>query len=399
MHPARSPRPKRFVTAGLFTGLVSAAIVGQAESGFTVRLDLVDGSSRRGTLVRIDADAVTLAAVAGERETAVPIAQVRRLGRDVAAAEPPRALVALTDGGTIAADAFAWSGAAARVELGSRHAEIPIGLVRHVVWREPGATAPPAWLAAVPERLESDLVVVGSGTGFECVPCAIESVTADSVTVVLDGETIPVKRSKVLGLVWLREAVAARGAKLSIPGGSLRSGRVEWTTDGLVLDGPMRLPADWLVGIDFAAGRTTRLADLLAEKTNVEPLAPGLAAEAGLAAFFAPRILRSAGADGPADLLLRPRTVAVWRVPPASRRFRASLAAAAWAAPSGCSAVAVALDGREVARALVGAGAGPSAPTFDVDVSEARRLTLTIEFATEGDVGCPVRLGDPVFEQ
>jgi hypothetical protein len=32
-------------------------------------------------------------------------------------------------------------------------------------------------------------------------------------------------------------------------------------------------------------------------------------------------------------------------------------------------------------------------------VSDARRLTLAIEFAAEGDVGCPVRLGDPAFEQ
>jgi hypothetical protein len=397
MQSPRPPRPARtLATAALVA--VCAAVAARA-ADVTVSLDLIDGSTRRGLLDRIDADSVALRAPADGGADTVPVATVRRLSCAADPAVPRRVVVALADGGGLEVDDFTWQGDTATVTREGARGTLPIGLVRQVAWREAGAAATPEWLAALPERLESDLVVVGTGEGFECVACAIEKVAADTVTVVLDGETIPVKRSKVLGLVWLREAVAARGAKLSIPGGSLRSGRVEWTTDGLVLDGPMRLPADWLVGIDFAAGRTTRLADLLAEKTNVEPLAPGLAAEAGLAAFFAPRILRSAGADGPADLLLRPRTVAVWRVPPASRRFRASLAAAAWAAPSGCSAVAVALDGREVARALVGAGAGPSAPTFDVDVSEARRLTLTIEFATEGDVGCPVRLGDPVFEQ
>lgn len=396
MHPARSAR---LTSAALVAGLVSAAIGGQPDPGCDVRLDLVDGTTRRGALARIDAAAVVLAAEAGERETAVPAAQVRRLTREAAAAEPARTLVALADGGAIAADDFAWVGTSATLELDAQRAEIPIGRVRFVAWRRPGATEPPAWLAAVPERLESDLVVVGAETDFECVACAIESVTAEFVTVVLDGETIPVKRSKVLGLVWLREPAAARGATVAVPGGSLRSSRVEWTPAGLVLDGGMRLPAAWLGGVDFAAGRTTKLADVATEKIEIEPLAPGLDAEGGLAAFFAPRVLRPAGAEGPADVLLRPRTVAVWRVPPASRRFRAAVAAAAWDSPAGRSAVVVALDGREVARTLVGAGTGPSAPVFDLDVSEARRLTLTIEFGAAGDVGCPVRLGDPVFEQ
>ena len=85
--------------------------------------------------------------------------------------------------------------------------------------------------------------------------------------------------------------------------------------------------------------------------------------------------------------------------PPGVAAARAAVAAAAWGVPAGCSAVTVSLDGREVARTRIGAGAPASAPPLDVDVSDARRLTLAIEFAAEGDVGCPVRLGDPAFEQ
>jgi hypothetical protein len=73
------------------------------------------------------------------------------------------------------------------------------------------------------------------------VECAITGVSADTVTVVLEEETIPVKRSKVLGLQWLREdtsaaAGAAGRAVVSVAGGGLRASRVEWSADAFVID-------------------------------------------------------------------------------------------------------------------------------------------------------------------
>jgi hypothetical protein len=396
MQSPRPPRPARtLATAALVA--VCAAVAARA-ADVTVSLDLIDGSTRRGLLDRIDADSVALRAPADGGADTVPVATVRRLSCAADPAVPRRVVVALADGGGLEVDDFTWQGDTATVTREGARGTLPIGLVRQVAWREAGAAATPEWLAALPERLESDLVVVGTGEGFECVACAIEKVAADTVTVVLDGETIPVRREKIRGLVWLREPVAARGAKVTAAGGTLRAGRVEWSAGGLVLDGAVRLPAEWLAGIDYAAGRTTRLADLAAERSDVEPGLGDLAAHPALATFFGPRTLRPDDADGPADILLRPRTVSVWRVPAGSRRFRADLAAAAWGTPESRSTVAVALDGREVARTEVGAGA-PAAPALDLDVSAARRLTLSIDFVAEGDVGCPVRLGDPVFEQ
>lgn len=395
MHHSGGPAPCLTMAAALVGLVVSAA----PAADVVVDLDLVDGTTRRGSLVRVDEDAVTLRQPETEGQTAVPTATVRRLACVGGPAAPAPVLVTLADGGTIRADDFSWQDRTAVVVRDGLRGEIPIARVRHVAWRQPGTPEPPEWLATIPDRLDSDLVVVGSNAGHECVACAIESVAGETVTVVLDGERIPVKRAKVLGLVWLREPAVPRGAKVAVAGGGLRAERVAWSADGLVLDGAVRLPAGWLEGIDFAAGRTTKLADVSAERTDVAAAAIGIEGHPALAAFYAPRILRPTGADGPADLLLRPRTVAVWRVPAGSRRFRAAVAAAAWGVPAGCSAVTVSLDGREVARTRIGAGAPPSAPPLDVDVSDARRLTLAIEFAAEGDVGCPVRLGDPAFEQ
>jgi hypothetical protein len=86
------------------------------------------------------------------------------------------------------------------------------------------------------------------------------------VTVLLDEEKIPVKRSKVIGLEWLREAKGVEGRSgpgrlvVDLRGGRLQADRVVWSADGLVVDGVMRLPADTFAGVDFAAGRRMSLA-------------------------------------------------------------------------------------------------------------------------------------------
>jgi hypothetical protein len=199
---------------------MAAALVGLVVSAapaadVVVDLDLVDGTTRRGSLVRVDEDAVTLRQPETEGQTAVPTATVRRLACVGGPAAPAPVLVTLADGGTIRADDFSWQDRTAVVVRDGLRGEIPIARVRHVAWRQPGTPEPPEWLATIPDRLDSDLVVVGSNAGHECVACAIESVAGETVTVVLDGERIPVKRAKVLGLVWLREPAVPRGAKVA----------------------------------------------------------------------------------------------------------------------------------------------------------------------------------------
>ena len=80
---------------------------------------------------------------------------------------------------------------------------MPVARVREVQFVGAGTAPRGAWLEAVPDGVTSDLVVVGKADGFEFVECAITAVSAETVTVILDEETIPVRRSKVVGLRWL----------------------------------------------------------------------------------------------------------------------------------------------------------------------------------------------------
>ena len=157
----------------------------------------------------------------------------------------------------------------------------------------------------------------------------------------------------------------------------------------------------------------------------------------GLAAFFGPRFVagsRTAGAaDGPtgADLVMRPRSEAVWRLPPHGRRFKARVAAAAGPQAAGSADVVVLVDEREVFRRRLdgpgapaapggepaATGAGPGGPgaqdpppgrdgvpaesprSIDVAVADGRRLTIRVDFVAGGGLGCPVRFIEPRCER
>jgi ribosomal protein L13E len=305
------------------------------------------------------------------------------------------------DGLTIEGEDFLWGDGTAAILRGGQRLMLPCERVRVVEWspRPTAAAAPPAWLAAVPAAPTADLVAVSQGEGFELVECAITGVSPDVVTVMLDGDRIPVKRSKVLGLVWARPVKQAVGMRVAIAGGSLAADTVEWRAGELVLDGQVHVPGGWLESIDFAAGRTVRLCDLPLEKSGVEPFFGGLTAVEGLAAFFAPRVVtRDNDREGEIAArawLLRPRTEATWRVPPGSRRFRATAIRRAAAASPAAVVVSVrADDGPAWQRGLTAA----DEVTIDLDVETARRLTITVDFAA-GGMGCPVRFDHAVFEK
>jgi len=391
-------RPRPAAWAMLCWTVVAAATFA-AGSDVHVRVEGGFGTPREGTLRSIDRDAVELV-VEGEPQR-LPLADVRTLTAVVAAAGRPGAPPAVEvvgDGGlALAGDDLRWEDGRATIVRGDAPIEVPIERVRRAVWRP--ATGGPAavadWLEAVPAEPSADLVAVSRPEGFELVECAIIAISPAAVTVMLDGERIPVNRGKVLGLVWVRppaKAVAASGmTQVSIDGGTLGAATVEWRDGGLVLDGAVRVPGELLRSIDFAAGRTVALVAVEPEATSGEPFFGGLTAIEGLAAFFAPRIVTPD--DAPPAWLMRPRSTATWRVPEGSRRFRARAVRMA-AASAAVIVTARADDGPEWRQRLDGAGATP----IEIDVNDARRLTIGVEFA-DGGVGIPVRFDDAGFEK
>lgn len=363
-----------------------------------VRVDLADGTVDTGRLAGISATAVDLAGE-GNAPRSLPLDRVRTLARSDAGGDvgPGQVRLTLTDGTLASGAEFSWQGATATLATSTGNIELPLGRIRSVEWLAEGRGA---WVESVPEGTTSDLVVIGKPDGFEFVECAISAIGPDTVTVVLDEETIPVKRAKVIGLRWMRaDAGAAIGRTVvDVVGGSLRADSVAWTDAGLVLDAAdaerkVLLPAGALVRVDFAAGRTTRLAAVAPDQLDVEPFFGALGSIEGLSRYFVPRPVPAAGDRASPGLVIRPRTVAVWRIPSGGRRFRTRLASAADAGPA---TVTISVDDRRVFEQVV---SGQEATPVELDLGGGRRLGVTVDFGPAGALAGAVRLEEPVIEQ
>lgn len=403
--PARSAAGRPIVPV-LVLVLAGAALAAAADLGPQVTLERVTDAPLTGTLLALDARTARLE-LDGRAES-VAVDTIRRVVRVAPNGVPDAAVgITLTDGSRLTGDDVTWSGETATLVRGDGRATLPGDRVRMVSWSAPAAGAPP-WLDLLPEPLDSDVVVVTAGESFECVPCAITGVAADTVTVLLDGETIPVRREKIAGLRWLRGDAAAGGIGVAVTGGTLAATQVAWSADGLVIDDAVRLPAGWLLAVDYAAGRTVSLVDVAPERVEVEPFFAGLMRVDGLGAFFSPRPVAGDARTGtPAGIIVRPRTRAVWRVPPDARRFRAVVLPAPGAAGDTSAEpgmVAISVDGTEVLREPVGSReAGAAEPSAGrpvvIDLSAARRLEIVVDFPRTGAMGGPVLVGTPVFEK
>ena len=385
---------------GVWCWAVAANATVMAHAEMPVRVEAAAGTVV-GVLRSIDRETVELL-VDGEPER-LPLRDVRTLtagGESAAGAEPLAAVEVVGDRGlVIRGDDLRCEDGRATILRGAATIELPIARVRRASWPPPAAAdaaEASAWQESVPAEPASDLVAVLRAEGVELVECAITAIAAQTVTVTLDGEAIPVNRGKVLGLVWVRPPAAATAAsgmtQVAIAGGTLGATTVEWRDGVLVLDGEIRMPGELLRSIDFAAGRTVALTAVEPERSGSEPFFGGLAAIDGLATFFAPRIVTPDG--GRPVWLMRPRSTATWRVPEGSRRFRARVVRMA-AAPSPAVVVtARADDGSEWRQRLE----GDTPASLDMPVADARRLTLGVDFA-EGGVGVPVRFDDAGFEK
>jgi len=171
--------------------LAGGSLVGaEARSSYLVRLERSAGEPVRGDLLSIAADTIEIL-IDGEPRS-FPVAEVRRVVREEALPERPQPVRVVTrDGSHLAGDDFLQTADRCLIGGEAGPIEIPAERIARVAWlgeREPE----PTWLEAVPAEPAADLVVVRREDGHTFVECAVSGVDDDTVTVVLDGETIPV---------------------------------------------------------------------------------------------------------------------------------------------------------------------------------------------------------------
>lgn len=408
MHPTPSSAARAAACGWIGIAIVTA--MGHANGDpplqtgtISVVLETAAGGMQHGTLAAVDADRIRLQTASGDRD--FTIADVRTVANTGTTRQEPLGVRLIgAEGWHLSGTDVAWSGTTVQLAHPAGPITVPVTKVRTIIWdRSPAgdvAAKDPAWLDSLPEELDSDVVVVAKGDGVQFVTCAIVDISAASVTVTLDGETIPVKRERVVGIHWLRERAAPGRIAVRVAGGSIGASRISWSPQALVVD-EIEMPAAMLEAIDYSAGRTVRLATLPTERLVVEPFFGSLAEIPGLADFFRPHVPMVRDAAPGRDLVIRPRTAAVWRIPDGSRSFSARVSGNAPESRGG-SVVVIAVDDTEVFRgpvdhATAGGAHGTALGPFPLE--GARRLSITVDYGDAGPAGGVVVLQDPVFER
>lgn len=245
----------------------------------------------------------------------------------------------------------------------------------------------------------------------EVLTGTIKTVTAEQVEFTWEGETIPVKRSKIAAIGFFQKESGATTPPLCVV--SLASGaqfvaqQVELkdnvlqilTAGGLTIE----VPAADLVAADYSLGKLTYLSDVRPLKSDWTPLVEPPAAAESLKDFGKPRMnisftgsplaLTWPGKNGTSNRLqtydkgiaARSRTELEYRLPKGMRRFVAIAGIDPDTASQGHVELRIEADGVSLFDQEI---VGTAAPVeIDADVTGKQKLRIFVDYGENLDLG------------
>jgi hypothetical protein len=355
----------------------------------------LDGQTLVGPLVEIAADRLTIDAAGGRKS--LEIGQlVSAVSRQKPAAPRPAAglVVGLTDGSTIVAERYLVQAARAKIGLADGQTlEAPTNIVRTVQFQHPSAALAAEWSRLAAGAADGDLLVVRREDSLDYHKGVLHDVTDDSVRFELDGEVLPVKRSKIFGIAYRHGVPAGRPeaiCRITDANGSQwaahqlgMTGKLQWTTPaGLTAAQPL----DKIVAIDFSAGKIVYLSELKPEDVRWTPYFGPRKPLAAEEQFYAPRFDRNvdggplvlAGASYRKGLALHGHTELMYRLPGSFGHFRAVAGIDDAVRPGGKTRLVVRGDDKILLDAVILGDEPPR--NIDLELASVRRLTIVVDF-------------------
>lgn len=378
-----------------------------------VELRTVGGQSVKGALLELDAQHSAIRTSAGRTQWELrDLAAILVLGPSDRPSAAPAVSVEMVDGTKLAAETFTAEKGRANVKVaGGDVVELSGEDIRWVRFAPPTDAIAAQWSKIIEGDNVGDLLVVKRDEGIDYHRGVLHGVTGETVEFEMEGERLPVRRSKVYGLVYHHPA----GRELAEPIGSLqdRTGsvwtlrtvalkddQIEWTT---ALGVKQKRPLAAVTRLDFSHGKVVYLSDLEPDSVQWVPYF-GMGKEIpSRIAWCAPhkdRNLQSGplqidGRRYAKGLALHSRTEMVFRLAAPYRRFVASVGIDDTARPRGSVRLVIRGDDRILFDAEV-AGMDPVKPV-ELDMTGVRRLTILADFGEDLDIGdyldlCEARL-------
>lgn len=378
-----------------------------------VELRTVGGQSAKGTLLALDTQHAAIQTTAGRSQWEFEdLAAILVPGPSSGPSAAPAVSVEMVDGTKLAAETFTAEKGLAKVKVaGGDVVELSSDDIRWVRLAPPTDAVAAQWSRILGRATAGDLLVVRRDEGIDYHRGVLHGVTGETVEFELEGERLPVRRSKAYGLVYhhpagrgLPEPIGflqdRTGSVWTLRTVALKGDQIEWTT---VLGVRQKRPLSAVARLDFSRGKVVYLSDLEPDSVQWVPYF-GMGKELpSRIAWCTPRKDRNLQ-SGPLQidgrrytkgLALHSRTEMVFRLAAPYRRFVASVGIDDTARPRGSVRLVIRGDDRVLFDAEV-AGTDPVKPV-ELDVTGVRRLTILADFGDDLDVGdhldlCEARL-------
>jgi hypothetical protein len=386
---ARGGMIRAFVTAAV---LVAAVPAWSQPTSPTVRLETVNGESpTRGTLVSANAERIQFAAgdpILPDDLRSIAFGEVKS---GATALSGP--VVHLAGGGRISVrDAMLVDDACQATLSDGRSVKLSLQDVTAIRWSQ---TADAVWAAALAKpSQEHDLVIVRAEPQSTSIRAFVESISADSIEFDWDKQTRTLARSQVLGVVFARSEgdvpMIRKYVVNTIDGSSIPAMELRLSENGamyvcsLSKETRVDVPVSAMQSIDVHSARITYLSDLQ----------PAVVAERALVAF--PRSwqadrnvlgepLRAGTQTFEKGIGVQSGSSLTFELKEPADEFVAVLAVDPPGGSGGDCDFVILAEGREVARKSVHGG-DPPVP-IRIDISDARRLELRVEYGRNLDFG------------
>jgi hypothetical protein len=235
-----------------------------------VEVSTIEGARHSGTLISAAADSWTIEADGKSVKVALAgILEARLESKSVATAVFPHETI-LVDGSRIGTSSVVLSGQMLTITASATNSiELPRSAIGNVRLAESPSSVDDQWAALLERERREDWLVIRKQDKLDFVPGVVSEITDQHVSLLLDGETVPVPRAKVFGVI-LRQRQAdnekSSGIVELVSGDRLAVRAVTSKGDDFVLQlaaGPtMTIPITSVRAVDFSADKLTWLSSL-----------------------------------------------------------------------------------------------------------------------------------------
>lgn len=387
--------------------LVALALL-HAPTSPDVTVQLLSGDTQAGVLVELNGTRVAVE-VSGKKH-AYEVRDLQAvLVRDTAEGDGPTAEsridVQLVDGSRIIGTGYTVKDRMAEIQWGERVASIETRHIRAARFRPPAEALDAQWQDIVDGQSHGDVIVLRrSDTALDQLEGVFGHVTEETVEFEYDGELIPVKRTKLEGMVYHH----ALGRELADPvcvvqelGGTLwHAETIELRGGGLEIVTPAgvrcRVPWEQVARIDYSSSNVRYLSDLEFELVECTPYIGSRLSATQLTPLYAPYRDSSFEGEGlwladgenvqryQKGLAIHSRSEVVFRLTEPHRKLQAVAGIDSRLQGRGHLLLIIEGDGDELFRREI---SGEDAPLrLDLDIEGARRLTIRVDYGESLDV-------------